>query len=550
MANETLPRNSVQATTEPATPGILFGPAAHTALRHGIDQMASAVRPTLGPTPRTVAVHDIRSGRPIEILDDAATILRRVIEIPDVYANMGAMILRHTVWKTFEAVGDGGATTAVLFQALVRHLSPYVAAGGDTVALRRHLERALAVATVALIDQARPLSGPESIARAAETLCHDPELARMLGEILDIIGVDGYLQVEHGYAPGLERRYVEGVHWNQGYVSSYFITDQDKQEVRLDLPLVLISDLCITSANDLLPLLDRLVEAKCPGLVLIADDVSGSALALLLANHRQGTLPAVAIKAPSHSPYRMRILEDLAVLTGGRVIAADSGRHAATIELADLGQVRHAWVNSDNFGLYGGDADPAALRRHIVEVRAELAASTNVDEREQIRQRLGKLMGGVALLYVGAHTQSEQQTRKALADRTATALRLALGKGVVPGGGTAYVACQQALGTIPASAEERFAFQALADALAEPLHVIAANAGHDPHRAIADVKAGAPWWGFDARTGTVVDLWSAGIMDPLPVLESALRIAVSGAVMALGSDVLVHHRNPLKVVRP
>jgi chaperonin GroEL len=493
----------------------------------------------------------VNSGRPIEILDDAATILRRIIEIPDVYVNMGAMLLRHAVWKTFEAAGDGGATTAVLFQALVRALSPYVAAGGDPMALRAHLERGLAAATAALRAQARMLQGPDEIARAAETLCHDADLARMLGEIFDIVGTDGYVQVEQGYAPGLERQYVEGIHWNEGYLSAYFITDEATQEVRLELPMILISDLRITTAEELVPLLDRLVEIRCPSFMLIADEVSGSALGLLLANHRQGKLRSLAVKAPSHEPHRSRILQDLAVLTGGRVVTAASGQQAASISLEDLGRVRHAWANADNFGLYGGDADPTAVRRRIAEVKAELAATRNSDDQEQVRQRLGKLMGGVAILYVGAVTSGEQQTRKALAERTITALRSALNRGVAPGGGAAYLACQRALlQEIPASSDARVAFQALASALEEPLAVIAANAGFEPSTAVAQVKAAPPWHGVDAHTGELVDLWASGIVDPVPVLQTALEVAVSGAAMTLGSDVLVHQRDPLKKARP
>jgi len=535
-----------------ARPGILFGPPARAALRRGVDSLAETVRSTLGPTPRTVAVQDVLSGRPIEVLDDAATILRRIIEIPDHYANMGAMMLRHATWKTFEAVGDGGATTAVLFQAIMRHVAPYVEAGGDAVALRRHLERGLAVATAALGDQARPLDGPDEIARAAETLCHDPELAKMLGEIFDIIGTDGYLQIEDGYAPCLERKYVEGVHWGEGYLSPYFNTDELAQEARLELPMVLISDLRLTRAEELVPLLDHLVEARCPGLLLIADEVSGGALQLLLTNHRQGVLRSVAVTAPSHEPHRARILEDLAILTGGRVVTKESGQRAAHVALPDLGRVRQAWANDSNFGFYGGDADPAPVRRRIAEVKAELAAATTEDDQEHARRRLGKLVGGVAILYVGALTGGQQQARKDLARRTATAVRLALRDGVAPGGGVAYLACQEALqarGT-PLSADERVVACALSAALQEPLAVIAANAGYTHQIVVARVKASPPWWGFDALTGQFVDMWSAGIVDPVPVLRTALESAVSGAAMALSSDVLVHMQAPLTKAKP
>jgi chaperonin GroEL len=512
--------------------------------------MVDAVRPTLGPLPRTVAVLDVDSGRPVEVLDDAATILRRMIELPDPYVNMGAMILRHAVWKTYEAVGDGGAATAVLLRAIIRQLSPYIAAGGDPVALRLHLERALSVATDALCRQSRPLNGPDEIAGAALTICQDPELARMLGEILDIIGPDGCLLVENGYAPGLTRQYVEGVHWNEGYCSPYFITDDDKQEVRLDGPMILISDLPLTEAEELVPLLDRLVAAGCPGLLVIADQISGSALGLLLANHRQGTLRSAAVHAPAQAPFRARILEDLAVLTGGRVVTAASGERAANLTLDDLGRANHVWVNSGNFGIHGGDADPLMLRRRIADVRAELAATTKPEEVEQVRQRLGKLMGGVAILKVGADSESEQRPRKALAERTVKALRLALAAGVAPGGGAAYLACRDALQAPGGSDEERVAFQALAAAIEEPLSVIAANAGFDPYATVAQVHAAGAWSGFDANTGRVVDMWRAGIVDPVAVLRKALETAVSGAAMTLVSDVLVHKREPLAVAKP
>jgi len=435
--------------TPPTGPGILLGASVQAALSRGIDTMVVTVRPTLGPLPRTVAVLDVDSGRPIEVLDDAATILRRTIELPDPYVNMGAMILRHAVWQTYEAVGDGGATTAVLLQAIIRQVSPYIAAGGDPVALRRHLDRALAAATEALRQQSRPLDGQDEIAGAALAICHDPALAKMLGEILEIIGPDGCLLIENGYGAALTRQYVEGVHWNEGYRSPYFVTDKDAQEVRLDSPMILISDLRLTEAGELVPLLDRLVEAHCPSLLVIADEVSGSALSLLLANHR------------------------------------------------------------------GGEADPILLRRRIKEVKAELAATEPGDEREQVRQRLGKLMGGVA-----------------------------------PGGGAAYLGCRDALRAPAASIEEKVAFQALEAALERPLAVIAASAGFDPHAVLAEVQAAPSWWGFDACAGEVVDMWRTGIVDPLPVLQKALEVAVSGAVMALSSEVLVHKRAPLAVAKP
>jgi chaperonin GroEL len=531
-------------------PGMLQGAAAGAALRQGIAAMVETVRPTLGPLPRTVAVEDVTSGRPIEVLDDAATILRRIIELPDPYVSMGAMLLRHAVWRTYDRVGDGGATTAVLLQAIVRHVAPCLAAGGDPLLVRAHLQRGLALVTRALRAQARPLAGPEDIAKVALTLCHDAELAKMLGEILDIIGPEGCLLVEDGYTAGLSRQYVEGVHWNEGYLSPYFITDQDKQEVRLDGPLLLISDLRLSGAEELVPLLERLVAAHCPALLVIADEVSGSALSLLLANHRGGTLPCAAVRAPFQGAQRAQILADLAVLTGGRVVSAASGERAAHLGLDDLGRATHVWVNAGNFGVHGGDADPLAVRRRIAEVKAALAATEQGDEREQVRRRLGKLLGGVAMLYIGAASEGLQRVRKGLAQRTVQALRLALEAGVVPGGGAAYLECRRSLQGPADAAEGRAAFAALGAALEEPLAVIATNAGFDRQAVIGQLATAPRGQGFDAETGQVLDMWRAGILDPVPVLQTALEVAVSAAVMVLTSDVLIHKRDPLKVVKP
>jgi len=406
-------------------PGTLFSPHAQAALRRGLDQLANLVRPTLGPMPRSVVVHDVTSGRPPEILDNAATILRRVIEIPDPYDNMGAMLLRHTVWTVFEAVGDGGATTAVLFQAIMHNVAPYLASGGNAIALRQGLERGCAVASAALRDLARPLEGQQVIAHAAEALCHDPELATLLGEIFDIVGVDGCLQIENGYTRGFDRHYVEGAHWNEGFISPYFITNQDKQEARLEAPAILISDLRLTKAEQLMPLLEHLIKADHHDLLVIADEVSGSALGLLVANHQHGTVRSVAVKAPSHGPYRTQILTDLAVLTGGRVVTEVSGDHAEMAPLADLGQARLVWANANNFGIQGAQGDPHALRQRISEIKTGQASARDPKERDQLRERLGKLLGGVAILHVGGDTESEMNARKAIAEHTAMAVRQA-----------------------------------------------------------------------------------------------------------------------------
>ncbi len=531
-------------------PGLLFAPQAHVAMRSGLDCLADLVRPTLGPTPRCVALASSSPNHPPEILDDGATILRRIIRLPDPYADMGAMLLRHTLWQVHKAVGDGTATTAVLLQAIVRHAARYLAAGGNALGLRRGLERGLAATVTALRDLTRPLEGAAEIARTAETLCHDAEMAALLGEIFDIVGPDGYVQVEVGHSLGLERQYVEGVHWDEGYVSPYFITDHQRQEARLEDPAILVSDLRLTTAEQLVPLLERVTKANRPSLLVIAQEVAGNALGLLVANHQAGTLRLLAVKTPSYGRHQAGILEDLAVLTGGHIVTQAAGERAQAVSLEDLGHAQVAWANAYTFGVLGGKGDPVKLRQRIAQVKAELAATDDPDDREKLRERLGKLLGGIAILRVGGATKVELEARKARAERAVTALRLALITGVVPGGGTAYLTCQRAVRNLSARSDEEVGLKVLARALEEPLRSIAWNAGHEPSMVVAQVKASPPGWGFDARTGQVVDMWAAGILDPVQVLQTALEVAVSGAAMALTTDVLVHHRQPETVFEP
>ncbi len=531
-------------------PGLLFAAPAQAALRQGVKVMVDMVRPTLGPTARCVMLHEESSGRTPEVLDDAATILRRVIELPDPYVNMGAMLLRHTVWTVHEAIGDGGATTAVLFEAIMRHTAPLLAAGADASALRRGLEQGLTAASAALTEMAHPLEGDLAIARVAESLCHDPELARLLGEIFDIVGADGSIEIEPGYTRGFDRQYVEGVQWETGFFSSYFVTNQDRQEARLENPAVLVTDMRLTTAEQLLPLLDSLTKVEQRDLFIIADEVSGTALSLLTANHRAGTMRSVAVKAPSYEPERTQILKDLAVLTGAQVVTEVSGISGESIGLEDLGRARLAWADAHNFGIQGGLGDPAALRERITEVRAEYQQTSKPEDKEKVRARLGKLIGGVAILLVGGDAQQQIEERKAAARRTVTTMRHALQGGVAPGGGAGLLACRQALRKVAAGGDEAGAVAALAHALEEPLAAIARNAGYDASAIVAQAGVQPQGWGFDAVSGQFVDLWSAGILDPVPMLHRALAAAVSGASMLLTADVLVHHREPLKKARP
>jgi len=532
-------------------PGLRFAPEAHFALRRGIDRLADLVRPTLGPTPRCVAVAGATESRPPEILDDGAKILRRMIQLTDPYDDMGAMLLRHTLWQVHQSVGDGTATTAVLMQSMVEQGIRYVTAGGHPESLRRGLKRGLSIVLAGLRRQARPLEGAREISRVAGTLCHDAEMAALLGEIMDLVGPDGYVKVQRRNSRGLDRQYVEGVHWQEGYFSSYFVTDPLKPEVTLENPAIVISDLRLSTAEELAPLLGSMAEIDQRSLLIIAQQVSGSALALMLANNQAGKLRLLAVKAPSYGTQQAGSLEDIAVLTGGRVVTRAAAQRGQDISLSDLGYARMAWANASSFGVLGGKGNPVKLRERVAQVKGELGTSEGNDEQARVRERLSKLLGGIAILQVGAATKTELEARMATAKRAVKSLSLALAGGVVPGGGTAYLACQTDLeNEVTQSDGEQVGLKILSRALEEPTRVIAENGGHDPAVAVAQIETSASGWGFDGRTGQVVDMWTEGILDPAGVVEAALEAAVSGAVMALTTDVLVHHRQAKPVIEP
>jgi chaperonin GroEL len=530
---------------------VVFAPRSRAALQRGVDQLANLIRPTLGPLPRWVALERVASRKdPPELLDDGATIARRFLALPDANESTGAMLLRHTLWRVYEKVADGTATTAVLFQAIVREATRYIAAGYNAPRLRVGIEQGLAVVRQNLRQMARALEGEEQIARAALALCHDPELARFLGEAYDIVGPDGYVQINTSNKRGVDREYVEGVYWDTSWFTPYFITDPVRQIVELDDPAVLISDLQITTAEQILPVMEKVTKAGIKALAIIASNVSGDALGLLVANQRAKVLNALAVKTPSYGADRMGIMADIAALTGARVLLDVAKERVEDATLADLGRARRAWATAQYFGLAGGRGDPVALRQHIANVRAEIEQTTDAREKDQVRKRLSKLLGGIATIRVGGATEAEMNARKEVAERAATALRTALQGGIVAGGGAALLACQGALDKMPLDGDEGHGVRILRRALEEPIRAIVINAGYDPAPIVARVRESPAGWGFDARTGQIVDMFEAGIFDPLLTIDTALESAVSGAVMTFTTDVIVRRKKLLESVNP
>lgn len=524
----------------------MFQPAARRALQRGIHQIVEAVRPTLGPRARTVASASLLGDHKApELLEDGGLVARRIIGIPDPDENMGAMLVRNLLWRVHEQVGDGTATAAVLFRAVFDRGLRYVAAGGNAMQLRRTLaEDGLRAVLSALGGMARPVHGKAQLARLAESICGDRELARMLGEIFDILGPYGHLEIEAGRSRQVEREYAEGIVWRTSLLSRHLTTDAASPIARLENPLVLVSDAEVDDPAALLPALELAIQSRASGLVLVAGKLSDNAVGLLVANRAK--LKVIAVKSPGMgSEEQADALADLAVLTGGRAFLRAAGDSLARVQAGDLGRVRRAWAERTSFGVVGGGGDPRALRRHIADLRAAFQVADDAAERTRLQQRIGKLLGGSATLRVGGATETEVNVRKALAQRSADALRAAVGGGVVPGGGTALLACRPAVQRLLDRTDDpdaRAAYRLLIEALAEPARAILANAGEEPGRRLGEAERTGPGFGFDVVSGQVVNMAEAGILDALAVQRAVAHAAISSAALALTVEALVHRR--------
>jgi chaperonin GroEL len=540
---------------KPRKPGIVFQPRVYHDLKQGIDLIANLLRPTLGPLPRLVAIARIMGDQSPEFLDDGGTIARRIIQVKGRNVDMGAMLLRNLAWKMNKTVGDGSVTMAVIFQSLINEgIRTIVTQGGNPMLLRQGLERSLERVSTTLRQMAEPLNGSEELAGIARGLCQgDDEMATMLGEIMDIVGHEGFVEVRSGSRIKLEREYVEGTFWDSsGWFSSIFETDSENHRALMEDPSILISDLSVKSAADFVPVLEMAVKAKISNLVFIGFEIPDEAMALFARNSQSKTISVLPVHTPRITQLeRTALLQDIAVLTGGRVFHDAARETLKDVRLEDLGVARIAWANSTYFGVIGGKGDSRLVRQYINQLRESLG-KVDQEGRDQIQKRIGRLIGGSAILKVSGRTESEMESRKAVAQRGILALRNAVESGVVLGGGTAFLNCQAALATaVDGESEEDIEVRGiLSRALEEPLRTIAANAGFVPDTIVDKVKAAPVGFGFDARSGKIVDLRDAGIIDSVKVLDMALRVAVSGAAAALTTDVLIHRKYPPEIMEP
>ncbi len=533
-------------------PKVVFQPQVYAGIQAGINQIVNAVAPTLGPYPRVVLYDPTLglTGKPPEILDDGGVIARRIIGISDRDADVGAMLVRHMLWRQHEDVGDGAATTAVLFKTLYDEGVRYVTAGGNPMRLRFYLEQGLRVILNELGTMTAFVEGKEALTHLAETICYDAQMARYLGEIFDIIGAYGRLELRNSQSRETEREYVEGMYWDGGVLSRNMLLNAPGLRVEMENPVLLLTDHEIEDPYDLVPVLALLLRMEVDNLVIVARKLSEAVLGLIHLNQQQQKIKAqiIAVKSPGLGlEEQVNSLMDLAVLTGGRPFMKATGEKLTHVQPEDLGQARRVWANKDYVGIIGGKGNPRALRQHIAELRRAYARATDPKEREALQQRIGVLMGGAATLWVGGITESEQKFKKELARRTAEALRGAIREGVVPGGGVALLNCRAVLKERLAQAqepEEHAAYHILLRALEAPTRTLLYNVGIEAGAVLADIEAAGRGYGFDVRTRRIVNMAEAGILDAASVTRAVVNNAIRTAAMALTMDVIVHRSNP------
>jgi chaperonin GroEL len=523
---------------------ILYGVSARTSLIRGIDRMAGLVAPTLGPIAGTVAIESLVSPTP-EVLDHGATIARRTIQLADPFEDMGGMLVRDLLREVFERVGDGTATTAVLTRALSHGLERYLASGGNARQIEQGLQCALEVAVAELDRLARPIEGAAAIAHVVAAVVHQQRIAEIVGEVLATTGPDGAVVVEGGEAFETTFEYLEGARWSEGLVSEVFLS-AGQTTLRLLEPRILITDCALDRPEQLLPVLEACVAAGERRLFVVAPELSEAVVGLLAVNVERGVFEAVAaVRAPLTGDDRAAVLADLAVISGARCVQAAAGG-LRTFASADLGWARQAWATRQAFGIVGGRGGRGALRERVAEARAELSRlGRDPHRRKTLQQRIGRLDGLGALIRVGAATPLERDELLMRTEAAVTAARLALQSGVVPGGGSALLACATAIEARPLTDDDRVAGALLARALCAPMRTIAFNAGwREPGAIVDEARRRGPDWSFDVVRGSWLRFDQAALVDPLAVVQTALETSISAACTAATTGALVRRRQP------
>ena len=509
---------------------------ARNALQSGVDAVANAVKVTLGPKGRYVVI-DKKFGAPT-ITNDGVTIARE-IEVEDVFQNQGAQLVREVATATNDVAGDGTTTATVLAQAIVRQGLKNVAAGANPLALKRGIEKAVDQVVANIAKQSTPVSGKDQIARVATISAGDEEIGDVIADAIDKVGKDGVVNVEEGQTFGMDLEFTEGMQFDKGYISPYMVTDQDRMEAVLEDPYILIANSKIGSVRDILPILEQTIQSGKP-LLIIAEDVEGESLATLVVNKLRGTFTGVAVKAPGFGDRRKRMLEDIAILTGGEVITEEMGLKLENTQLTQLGRARRVVVAKDTTTIVDGNGDTSAIKGRINQIKNEIENTDSDFDREKLQERLAKLSGGVAVVKVGAATETEMKEKKHRVEDALQATRAALEEGIVPGGGSALLVAQKALDIEAVGDEdEQTGARIVYRALEEPLRQISENAGMEGSVVVNEVRKSKKDHGLNAATGEIVNLITEGIIDPAMVTRSALQNAASIAKNILTTEAII-----------
>ena len=514
---------------------ILFGEDARHALKKGIDTLTDAVKVTLGPKGHAVAL-DKKWGAP-QVVDDGVTIVKE-IELADPFENMGAQLVKEAATKTNDAVGDGTTTSTVLAHAIITGGFKNIAAGADNMALKRGIEKATAAIIAELKKQSTVVKGKEQIAQVGTITAKDREIGSLIADVMEKVGKDGVITVEESKGTLFETEYVEGMQFDRGYISPYLVTNADRMEAVIEDAYILITDKKISAVNDILPALEKILKVS-KNLVIIAEDVDGEALATLVVNKLRGTLNVLGVKAPGFGDRRKETLEDIAILTGGKVISEEVGRKLDSVEVEDLGRARRVTSDKDNTTIVEGKGAEPAIQARIKQIKAQIAETTSDYDREKLQERQAKLAGGVAIIKVGAATETELKEKKLRVEDALSATKAAVEEGILPGGGVGLLLTLPVLDNLKAEGDEATGVDIVKVAIEEPIRFIAQNAGRDGAVVVDTIKRSPKGWGYDAEANDFGDMIQKGIIDPTKVVRTSLQNASSIASMVLITESLV-----------
>jgi len=515
---------------------IFYGEEARSKLKAGVDKLANAVTVTLGPKGRNVVLGE-KFGSPT-ITNDGVSIAKE-IELEDKAENIGAEIVKQVAEKANDAAGDGTTTATLLAQSLIKEGLKNVTAGANPLAIRRGLEKGAQLVVEEIKKMAKPISSEEDYARVATISAEDKELGSLIAKTITEVGKDGVITIEESKTLGIEKEIVKGLEFDQGYISPYMVSDVERMEATLEDPYILITDKKISSIQEIVPVLEKIVATGEKNIVVIAEDVDGEALTTLIVNKLRGVFNVLAIKAPGYGDRKKQIMEDIAIVTGGQVISEELGMKMENIELTQLGRARKIISTKEKTTIVEGKGDKVEIDKRITQLRSQINNEESDFDKEKFQERLAKLSGGVAVIKVGAATEIEQKARKHKTEDALAATRAAIEEGIVPGGGVALLRCQEALKESKIEGEERIAVSILERTLEEPIRIIAQNAGKDGAVIAAEVKKLPLTQGYNAFNDKFEDFMETGIVDPAKVVRSCIENAVSAASMLLTTECIV-----------